>query len=244
VVRRQLGGELTRAVPVSLFSTSSLLHELLVDYKAAPSSTARLESRTLLAQLLGSFLRTHLHCLVDPLLSDGRAALAVPVPSSSRSRASWRGEHPLVGLVEAALGGRPGLELAQRLARGSDTVAHLRASPLGFDVTGPVTGRRVLVVDDTYTTGSRSQSAAACLRLAGAHVVAIVPIGRLIHPDHNDATRALWARQHMEGFELSRCAGPCRLWPPRRAVGTTYGSNSRPSRRDAPARPRAPSTAR
>lgn len=220
MVRRQLGGKLTRSVPVSLFSTSSLLHELLVDYKAAPSSISRRESRTLLAQILEAFLRTHLHCLVDPLLSDGRAALAVPVPSSSHFRDSWGGEHPLVGLLETALGGRPGLVLSQVLAKGPDTVAHLRASPRGFRVIGSVKGRRVVVVDDTYTTGSRSQSAAACLKIAGAEVVAIVPVGRLIHPDHNDATRALWARQQLEDFRLGRCAGPCRLWPPRRPSGS------------------------
>jgi adenine/guanine phosphoribosyltransferase-like PRPP-binding protein len=39
----------------------------------------------------------------------------------------------------------------------------------------------VLVFDDSVTTGARSQSAAAALRMSGAHVVGILVVGRA-HP--------------------------------------------------------------
>ncbi len=230
MIRRQLGSELTGTVPVSLFSPCSALHQLLVGYKAAPSLTARHEWRAWLSSLLAEFLRLHLSCLAESFPAghglrsppvdpdhDGQPALrarpvlAVPVPSSSRQRASWAGEHPLVGLVGAAVAAEPRLVLAPVLAKGPEPVGHLRADSRGFRAVAPIAGRRVLVLDDTYTSGARAQSAAASLTAAGAEVMAIVPIGRLIHPEHNRSTGALWAQQQRERFDPGRCAGPCRL---------------------------------
>ena len=212
MVRRQLGTELTRTVPISLFAPDSPLHQLLVGYKAAPSRRARDERQASLSRLLGEFLDLHLRCLVGPILEDDAATLAVPVPSSSAQRASWGGEHPLIGLIAAALVAEPGLSLAPVIAKGAEPLGHLHASRRGFRLVGPVAGRRVLVLDDTYTSGARSQSAAVALARGGADVVAIVPIGRLIHPDHSPATGALWAHQQREPFDPRRCAGPCQLW--------------------------------
>ena len=210
VVRRQLGTKLTPVVPISLFSPGSALHELLVGYKAAPSRTARLERQGSLARLVGDFFGLHLRCLVGEVLEGELATLAVPVPSSSEQRPSWGGQHPLVGLLRSAVATQPDLCVAPVIVKGAETLWHLRASPRGFRPVVSVAGRRVLVLDDTYTSGARSQSAAAALSGAGADVVAIVPIGRLIHPDHNEATSALWTHQQQEPFDPRRCAGPCR----------------------------------
>src|SRR5262249_62149192 len=49
--------------------------------------------------------------------------------------------------------------------------------PGRFDV-APVPGARVLLIDDTWTTGASAQSAAMALRTAGARSVATVVIGR------------------------------------------------------------------
>jgi hypothetical protein len=117
VVRRQLGGLLTRAVPVSLFAPGSPLQEMLVAYKAAPSRTARRERHTWLAGLLGEFLSLHLPCLAGPATMADPVVLAIPVPSSSSPRPSWAGEHPLVGLVGAAVANEPRLEVAALLVR-------------------------------------------------------------------------------------------------------------------------------
>ncbi len=64
---------------------------------------------------------------------------------------------------------------------------------------------RVLVIDDTFTSGSRSQSAASALQLAGASVVAVVPIGRYINPDFNERTGEYWNRQRGVGFDFDAC---------------------------------------
>jgi hypothetical protein len=198
-------------VPVSLFAPGSPLQEMLVAYKSAPSPSARHERQSWLAGLLGEFLSLHLSCLAEPGPVASPGVLAIPVPSSSSPRASWGGQHPLVGLVAAAVASEPRLELAARLVRGHEPLGHLRADPGGFRVVGPVSGRRALVIDDTYTSGARSQSAAAALAAEGADVLGIVPIGRLIRPGHNGSTAALWRRQQRARFDPRRCAGPCHL---------------------------------
>jgi hypothetical protein len=43
-------------------------------------------------------------------------------------------------------------------------------------------GARVLLIDDTWTTGARAQSAAAAAKLAGAREVAVVVLGRHLNP--------------------------------------------------------------
>jgi len=240
VVRGQLGRELTRAVPVSLFAPFSPLHKLLVGYKAAPAARARREWQAALSELLENFFRLHLSCLAGGgLAAPGRrenlAVLAVPVPSSSEPRASWKGQHPLIGLLAEAVLTEPRLVLAPRLVKGTQPVGHLRADLHGFRVVGPVSGSRVLVLDDTYTSGARSQSAAATLAAAGADVRAIVPIGRLIHPDHNRSTAKLWAEQWRQPFDLGRCACPCLQGRAPSRSGQLGIASSRPGRRQTPA---------
>jgi len=53
-----------------------------------------------------------------------------------------------------------------------------------FAASRPLSRARVLLLDDTWTTGSRAQSAAAALKLAGAARVVVVVLGRHIgRPD-------------------------------------------------------------
>jgi hypothetical protein len=54
-------------------------------------------------------------------------------------------------------------------------------------VTVALRGTRALLLDDTYVSGARSQSAAAALRLAGVATVVIVPVGRVLRPDRSAA---------------------------------------------------------
>jgi len=127
----------------------------------------RAERQASLSRLLGEFFSLHLRCLLGPVLGDHAATLAVPVPSSSAPRPSWA-----VSIRSSphrtSLATEPGLLLAPVMARGTEPLGHLRASRRGFRLVAPVAGRRVLVVDDTYTSGARSQSAAAALASGGA----------------------------------------------------------------------------
>jgi hypothetical protein len=73
------------------------------------------------------------------------------------------------------------------LWRGPGRLGHMRPARDGFvvppDRRAVVHGRHVLVLDDTYVSGARAQSAAGALRLAGAASVRIVAAGRVLRPD-------------------------------------------------------------
>jgi adenine/guanine phosphoribosyltransferase-like PRPP-binding protein len=86
-------------------------------------------------------------------------------------------------------------------------VGHLTASDDGFEPNRDVSGDRILLVDDTFTTGARVQSAASTLACAGAIVVGIVPIGRVIKPEFSETVREYWERQRDPGrsFTFDRC---------------------------------------
>jgi hypothetical protein len=84
------------------------------------------------------------------------------------------GEHPLAALAAPCLrlprvsfSARPGAE-----DRGREL------DPAWLRVAAPVRGLDVLLLDDTWVTGSSAQSAAVALKLAGAGRVAIVVLGR------------------------------------------------------------------
>ena len=75
-----------------------------------------------------------------------------------------------------------------------------------FAPTPDAVGRHVLLVDDTFVTGARVQSAAAALHRGGADVVAALVVGRLIafHPDWPD-NRAVFDRARAAGFDFESC---------------------------------------
>jgi orotate phosphoribosyltransferase len=77
-------------------------------------------------------------------------------------------------------------------------------SDAGYQTSQDVSNIRILLVDDVYTTGARSQSAASALQLAGAIIVGIVAIGRRINPDYNDFSRRLWLAQCSQEFNFDR----------------------------------------
>lgn len=58
-----------------------------------------------------------------------------------------------------------------------------------FQVSDDIAGRTVLVIDDTWTSGARIQSAAWALKLAGATRVAAVVIGRHFDRDYGENER-------------------------------------------------------
>jgi orotate phosphoribosyltransferase len=75
-------------------------------------------------------------------------------------------------------------------------------SDSGFDVAENVTGKKLLLLDDVYTTGSRSQSAASALTAAGANIVGIMVIGRRVNPDYSEDAMRVWARQSAVPFRF------------------------------------------
>ncbi len=185
-----------RIVPLSVYAIPGGLHATLRRYKDGGVAEDRYRHTVFVASLLARFLFDHGDCL-----QGGRAGgwdLITTVPSSGRP-----GRHPL----ERALGLVPWLAAQHRetLTRGAGTMGHNMASDTGFVARPDVRGARVLLVDDTFTTGARAQSAASALQLAGARVIAVVPVGRVIDPSHGEHAQAYWKSRSREPFDFRRC---------------------------------------
>ncbi len=83
------------------------------------------------------------------------------------------------------------------LAAGPEATTHNKASDRGY------TG--VLLVDDTFISGARVQRAASALQLAGARVVATVPIGRYLKPGYSEKAAELWQQATVAPFNFDVC---------------------------------------
>jgi hypothetical protein len=94
---------------------------------------------------------------------------------------------------------------ADVLRRGTVQVDHRRADDLGFLVDADVDGARILLLDDTLTTGARVQSAASALQLAGGQVVGAVVVGRVIRPEWSKESAALWSAARSRRFSFDTC---------------------------------------
>jgi orotate phosphoribosyltransferase-like protein len=71
-----------------------------------------------------------------------------------------------------------------------------------------VRGARIVLLDDTYVSGARAQSAAAALRHAGARSTVIIPVGRVLRPDLVGAHAAYLARVRNLAVRDDQC-GRC-----------------------------------
>jgi adenine/guanine phosphoribosyltransferase-like PRPP-binding protein len=193
--RWQVSNPCDRIVPVSLYEIPSQLHFILRHYKsgAVPHRHSVLELQV--ASILCYFLARHRQHIAQE--AGGEWDLITTVPSTNRS-----GVHPLV----RALARVPSVYATSEglLERGTANIGHNRADDDGYQAIRRLDGERVLLVDDTFTSGARAQSAASRLTLAGAFVVSIVPIGRVINPSYGD-NATWWSAQQAIGFSFAVC---------------------------------------
>jgi hypothetical protein len=191
-------GWLDAVVPISYSVAHEQLHHALAGYKR---QSGRIGERFQieLGAVIWRFLDGHEPCLA-------RAAetptfdVVTTVPSSRGDRDL---EHPLrriVGdLVEPTRG-----RYEPVLAPGPESGAHRQFSLARYQATRPLDGQSILLVDDTWTTGSSARSAAATLKRAGAERVAALVIGRHLHRDYRDNDLRL--RALPRPFDWSACA--------------------------------------
>jgi hypothetical protein len=188
VVARRLGRPLAPVVPARLCPLPSPLYTVLLGYKESPVAEARRRFGALVCALVRSFLLGHGDRL--EAMAGGPFDLVVLVPSTHRPGVAPLGRVDGLGHdVRAALpAARWAAELLQRADApgGPPPVAHMRPDPAAFSLAAPgragVAGARVLLLDDTYVSGARSQSAAAALSSAGARCTLIAPLGRVLRP--------------------------------------------------------------
>lgn len=189
-------------VPITLFRPGSPIHRALVGYKSGRSASEREALAGDVADLVGSFLTRHGACIAR-LAGGGWDYLDV-VPSTRR----YATPHPLA----RALGSTTILSArdAHLLRRASAPMDHLQPDPAGF--VARRTRARVLLLDDVFTTGARAFSAARALQASGAEVVAIVPVGRMVHTDDSRTQRWWEAAYHPRSvaeWVLAPCCVEC-----------------------------------
>jgi predicted amidophosphoribosyltransferase len=170
-IHAQLGAPLVPVVTVTDYVVGDAMHHLLRGYKDGPTGAIRdLRARAVAARV-DAWLRG-VHASGDRL---GTWDLVTAVPSSRRRGAP---AESLIALID---------ELSERyrplLSPGPVAPGHLRAVRNGFalardDVDGRRQLGRVLVFDDSLTTGATAQSAAFVLRRAGYGVAGILAAGR------------------------------------------------------------------
>jgi hypothetical protein len=185
------------------------LYTVLMGYKEGPVAEARSRFALIVRGLAAGFLRTHEECIAA--LAGGPPHFVLPVPSTLRPGGSPIARVPgLAADVESALAGAHWTGL---LVRTNEPVGHMRPSPRAFAVPPTlrcrVARRRLVLLDDTYVSGARSQSAAAALRRAGASSVVIVALGRVLRPDRVQAHAEFLSRWHLGDAPLTDVSGPC-----------------------------------
>jgi predicted amidophosphoribosyltransferase len=195
--RACLAGEihLDVVVPISYSLSGSTLHRQIAAYKRDADRFVPDAIRAL-ASILERFLSAHERCVGGGDLFD----VVTTVPSSDHRRDERHPLRRIVAELVPAVGARH-----RRLLSPSSLEATPRAFGAGrYQMLHPLSGERVLVIDDMWTTGASAQSAAAALRVAGASAVAAVVIGRHLNRDYGD--NELRLRRTEGSFDWSCCA--------------------------------------
>jgi predicted amidophosphoribosyltransferase len=187
-----------RVLPISFSPNREQLHRALFGYKRLSGPPAQ-KFQLDVAAILWRFLSRHEDCLATSVGTDGlEVVTTVPAGTAERDEA-----HPLRDIVGRIV--EPTAARYERLMTRTDVEVEQRTFSLEkFEISRALGGESVLLIDDTWTTGSSVQSAAATLKMAGAGPVGVVVIGRHVHRDYRDNDRRL--RAIARPFDWERCA--------------------------------------
>lgn len=181
-------------IPISYSIPGTAHARMLRLYKT--QAFYRHEACVALRRLLLVFLHDHGRCL---WASAGIAAPShVAVVPSGCARI---GVHPLRALIEPYLA----LPWAALAAHAGEPVQAREFNTGRYRAVAPLPGARVLLLDDTWASGSSAQSAAAALRLAGASSIVTLILGRHLNPAHPLSASFVPALAG-RNFRLDRCA--------------------------------------
>ncbi len=190
------GGEnhLDALAPISYSVSGSGLHRKIEAYKrhAEPFVWDAVRDLT---TILERFLSAHELCVG----SGERFDLVTTVPSSDPRRDEHHQLRRIVAELVPAVSARH-----RRVLVPSGVPVKARSfNRARYQAVEPLSGQRVLLIDDMWTTGASAQSAAAVLRDAGAFYVAAVVVGRHLNRGYADNQARL---AHLEGgFSWARC---------------------------------------
>lgn len=163
-------------VPVTYSEHLGQVHLALRSYKDGESSGIRRYAAVRIAAILWRFLTQHEACLAQGAATE-RFDLVTLVPSSNPERDKHSALAELANWIEPI---KPRL---RRVLEPTGEVQGREFDARRFRATAKLSGRSVLLVDDTWATGGHAQSAAHALAAAGAQKVALVVVGRHIRRD-------------------------------------------------------------
>jgi hypothetical protein len=190
--------------PISISVHGGQVHDILWGYKHLDGRPGRLHQRDLIA-MLWRYLRGHEACLARRCGVDAFTVVTT-VPSSDRERDDG---HPLHQIVRDHIGATR--DRYQCLLRRSDVdVPPRTVDPAKYDAQRRLDGEPILLIDDTWTTGSNVQSAAGSLVQAGAGPIGVVVAGRHIHDDRLDHSERL---RELPRFDWTTCVHHSRIRP-------------------------------
>lgn len=178
-------------VPATVVVQPSDWYSAVYHYKSKPNYPA---FAPVLAVVLREWLAYHAGRVVTAL--GGPPDLAAVVPSRKVPPPT-----PLYSVAEWAVRNTPALAglgvdpTAVAFAGGSPPAKHRTLSPESLFAGETLTGRRVLLVEDTWVSGSTALSTAIALRRAGAAGVALISIARMVKeggmtPEYEQAAAA------------------------------------------------------
>lgn len=182
-----------QVIPISFYAKPSWLRDLMHDYKEHENATTRQDKGRAVAAILARYLHEHANSLASAF---GRWDAVVAVPSTTRP-----GISALQKAIECSFGDTVGT-FENCLRPSSGEMDFNEANESGFEVVGDIAGRSYLLVDDTFTTGARLQSAHHALSTAGATVPVAMVVTRKINPSEEYGTDALWERQRQAQFRF------------------------------------------
>ena len=188
---RALGSLALDAVSfVTLAPVGEQMARDLFTYKRPSVPAGIRRTRTvLLAATLWRWLSKHEACLANASgLQSDRFDIITSVPSTS----GRSGSHPVTAIVSGIVAGTAE-RYREVLRLNRDDVPTREVSRDRFVATTDLSGQAVLLIDDTWTTGAKMQSACAALKLGGATRVGGVAIGRWFKNGFRENTA--WLRE-------------------------------------------------
>lgn len=183
-----LDGIVQPIVAVSIYSKPGSLRDWLTFYKDDGETLADPIAGRAVGRIFAQFIERNPEWIAS-LELDG----AVVVPSTVRPP-----PHPLAVLLQE--NGRIPFPILTGLSRTSEEIGHNRPHANAFRVAPELIGKRILLLDDVYASGARSQSAAYALRSAGVTVAALFVLARRYNPDYSEDSAAVYAAQRGASF--------------------------------------------